>query len=919
MTVERSDDLKRLHDLLARIGPATAQELAELLWFARFLPRPLDPPSAQPAQTPPDVKEQSPDASTEPRSRQSAQEREPAARADRIELYPPTTSQTTGTVGAGVSVSAPPMLTRTLQIQRALRALKRDVPSAHLPRVLDEEATTALLAERRRAGAGQPGLPWLPVMVPACERWLSLALVADSGPSMRIWEPLVWELRETLFQLGGFRDVRLWWLAGSDSATAIRTSPDGAALRPSSLVDPAGRQAVLVLSDCSGPHWWSGAVGPTLHCWAASGPTAILQPLAERMWRRTAAQPTVGRIWAGRAAVPNTALRFTPHGGVPKRRPGSIANPRPRSIPVPLVELSPSWLADWSRLITASVGHGQPAAVTYVEAEAEPEPRDQILAADRELTIAHRVLRFQSAATPQAAALAAYLAAFAPAVLLPVMHLIQRRMVPGSGPTALAEVLLSGLLRASEQNRDQYEFVPGARGALSRTLPRSRVLAAAEVFREISAEIDNLAGSATRVFDARVQVNERGAVAVSGRGTDPFAAVGPDTLRRMTSVRTDAFIAETGAPDTSINRPAGEAAPIALDAVRDGPPRTADHVTTRATHLPTSQDSAAEPPRAQVTVSADDSFRVPAARLGLWGAPESGKTTFLTALFLAASQLVRRGGRESPITVRALDRASEEFKLRHTMMLAVERRFPVATVAASPLLEWRFTGDLRGTRFVPRRLLGAGRSVPLDFVLRMRDTPGEYFGREPATDQLDLVGELAQCDGLIYLLDPGREAFHHDSYAYFEAVSTQLLRRVGEEGRLVDGRLPHQLAVCITKFDDPRTFAESKFTGLVRLHPDTGQPYIPAESARRYFDAMCVATRGTAEAVRDAIRTNFLPQRTHYYAVSSIGFVGDNSLWGMEDPSNRVRTLDGNFGLRYRPRPINVLEPVVDLERALRA
>jgi hypothetical protein len=63
----------------------------------------------------------------------------------------------------------------------------------------------------------------------------------------------------------------------------------------------------------------------------------------------------------------------------------------------------------------------------------------------------------------------------------------------------------------------------------------------------------------------------------------------------------------------------------------------------------------------------------------------------------------------------------------------------------------------------------------------------------------------------------------------------------------------------------------------------------------------------------------FLARRTRCHAVSSIGFVGDSSLWGIEDPSNRVRTLDGDFGLRHRPRPINVLEPVVDLERALRA
>ena len=314
--------------------------------------------------------------------------------------------------------------------------------------------------------------------------------------------------------------------------------------------------------------------------------------------------------------------------------------------------------------------------------------------------------------------------------------------------------------------------------------------------------------------------------------------------------------------------------------------------------------------------------KVSSVRVGLWGAPDSGKTTFLAALFLAADQLLRRRRREAPIAVRALDQASEEFKHRYSVMLAAGRRFPAATATVSPVFEWQFTGDLRGTRFAPRRLLPA-RHVPLDFVLRLRDIPGRYFGDEPRSDdsgEMDLIGELAQCDALVYLLDPSREAYNPDSYAYFEAVSTRLMRRVADEGRLVGGRLPHRLSVCITKFDDPRTFAESKLTGFVKTYPGTGQPYVPARDARRYFDAMCAGTRGTAEVVRDAIRATFVPERIHYYAVSSVGFApgGTGSGWNSNDPSNLRRSEDGAFMLRDRPRPINVLEAVVDLERTIR-
>lgn len=57
------------------------------------------------------------------------------------------------------------------------------------------------------------------------------------------------------------------------------------------------------------------------------------------------------------------------------------------------------------------------------------------------------VSRFRSAASPAAGQLAVYLAA-AP-LYLPVMQLVQRTMLPNSGPSELAEVLLSGLLTRS--------------------------------------------------------------------------------------------------------------------------------------------------------------------------------------------------------------------------------------------------------------------------------------------------------------------------------------------------------------------------------------------------------------------------------------------------------------------------------------
>ncbi|MGK5559222.1 SAV_2336 N-terminal domain-related protein, partial [Actinomadura kijaniata] len=196
-------------------------------------------------------------------------------------LHPPAPSPArAGGAAREILVPTAPMLTDPLGVQRALRPLKRRVPSRRL-RELDEEATAAHIAETRIVRARR----WLPVLAPALERWLSLVLVVDTGPTMRLWRPLARELAEVLLRQGAFHDIRVMYLRGSGH---VSTAPAGSPRAPATLLDPTGRQAVLVLSDCSGPHWWNGRAPAAVRRWAAAGPTAILNPLPERLWRRSA-------------------------------------------------------------------------------------------------------------------------------------------------------------------------------------------------------------------------------------------------------------------------------------------------------------------------------------------------------------------------------------------------------------------------------------------------------------------------------------------------------------------------------------------------------------------------------------------------------------------------------------------------------
>ena len=193
---------------------------------------------------------------------------------------------------------------------------------------------------------------------------------------------------------------------------------------------------------------------------------------------------------------------------------------------MPVLELSPDWLADWAKLVTAS-GEPRDTAVTYQS--------DRILACvqplnvERELPIADRVHRFYAVASPEAAELAAHAAVAVPS--LPVMQLIQQRIVPQSGPSDLAEVLLSGLLRPVDTVPGLYDFAPGARDALLETLPRPESLATAEVLRQIAAEIQARAGSAARTFRAVMRVAEGTGDSSLAPENRPFALVSAEALR----------------------------------------------------------------------------------------------------------------------------------------------------------------------------------------------------------------------------------------------------------------------------------------------------------------------------------------------------------------------------------------------------
>ncbi|MFB9837870.1 FxSxx-COOH system tetratricopeptide repeat protein, partial [Actinoallomurus acaciae] len=275
-----------------------------------------------------------------------------------------------------------------------------------------------------------------------------------------------------------FRAVRAH-LCDTDLADPLLRAPGPLAWprHPARLSDHGAgeRRLIVVLTDGVGDAWHSGAAQRMLAGWGRRSPVVLVNLLTRRQWRRTG---IVGRpaklIAAGPAAANSRYEVLYPEPGLGDTG-FSTASSGPANVHVPMVELDPAQLTGWARFVAGlrntwygAVAVCSPAAGDHPAATAPPERT--LPASPAEL-----VRRFRAAVSPTVYALSVHLAAAPLSARL--MRLVQRTMLPASGPSDLAELVGSGLLRqvgpAAEEEEIAFDFLPGVREELLATGLRS--------------------------------------------------------------------------------------------------------------------------------------------------------------------------------------------------------------------------------------------------------------------------------------------------------------------------------------------------------------------------------------------------------------------------------------------------------------
>ncbi len=320
----------------------------------------------------------------------------------------------------------------------------------------------------------------------------------------------------------------------------------------------------------------------------------------------------------------------------------------------------------------------------------------------------------------------------------------------------------------------------------------------------------------------------------------------------------------------------------------------------------------------------------PDNNIAIWGAPGSGKTTFLAALNIA---LILK---EGPWRVIGGDGPSRDFLIEMTAELSQHQRFPVATGALGHY-RWFLSRQPEPRRRIwgRRRKTARAQKIGLDVL----DAPGGFFRAERAgygPEREELLDNLALSRGIVYLFDPIREFTDGDAFAYLHGVLADLAGRMLATDEFDDGMLPHHLAVCVTKFDELRVLETVEKLRLLAPDPEDpyGFPRVDDDDAEELFRELCaVSASGNAKMVLPALKQFFRPDRIKFFVTSSIGFYLDpmKGVFDPDDFQNLIPEASGGpgghgsagpvSGNRFRIRgpahPINVMEPMLWLGQRL--
>jgi Double-GTPase 1 len=296
--------------------------------------------------------------------------------------------------------------------------------------------------------------------------------------------------------------------------------------------------------------------------------------------------------------------------------------------------------------------------------------------------------------------------------------------------------------------------------------------------------------------------------------------------------------------------------------------------------------------------------------IAMWGAPGTGKTTFLGALDIALSR------KDYGITMTGANPASVELLIEWTELINDRHVFPPPTQGIQSFKWNLYTVRARSSTQPPR------------ITLKLTDPSGELMKSAERTnpDRKVMIDEIVDSDGILFMFDPISEFERGDAFSTTNGLLKELMGAYDSNEKITfNGMLPHHVAVCITKFDEPRVLETARTLGILRRDPrdPLGTPWVHDNDARMLFSSLAqVSASGDGEMTLNTLNTHFDPQRIKYFVTSAVGFYVDprTRKFDFDDPQNLVKDRAGNTTsarIRGPVRPVNIVEPVLWLSERI--
>ena len=251
---------------------------------------------------------------------------------------------------------------------------------------------------------------------------------------------------------------------------------------------------------------------------------ALIDLLPLKLWNFSGIGPHRVRAHATAVAAANAELSYN----IPRRwrLTGRSAS---GAVPVPVVELSPTALAQWSAMVAAAHPAGN--AALLVESGA---PRGEAGPPSRDPDGQSSLMNFLHTASPEALRLAV-LAATSDSTTLAVLRAIQQELLPESAVSDLAEVLVSGIFqRVPDSNGPDLRVRMNAdcrAGLQALASPQDRW----DVYRAVSVAIERASPESAGSFQAAVH-DLRGNITVR-EDQQAFAEIARSALAQAADTR----------------------------------------------------------------------------------------------------------------------------------------------------------------------------------------------------------------------------------------------------------------------------------------------------------------------------------------------------------------------------------------------